>query len=138
MLMVFVSSSSPTSSCIYFKILLFINFWVDFLKYYCTTVMQDFDPIRHILEHIPSEENDAGYFEKQVFLLLMENFQYFKDFNIFICLMDGRNDVYVLIRDAYIYSFLHVLHIQASVKLLNLASHVKKHCWFYVQSLLPD
>ncbi|OAY38115.1 syndetin [Manihot esculenta] len=33
---------------------------------------EDFDPIRHILEHIPSEENDAGYFEKQAALRLAQ------------------------------------------------------------------
>jgi len=28
--------------------------------------LQDFDPVRHILEHIPSDENDLTFFEKQV------------------------------------------------------------------------
>lgn len=30
--------------------------------------VQDFDPINHMLEHIPSEENELEYFEKQVLL----------------------------------------------------------------------
>lgn len=32
--------------------------------------MQGFDPIRHILEHVPAEENELTYFEKQVQFLL--------------------------------------------------------------------
>jgi hypothetical protein len=30
--------------------------------------VQDFDPVRHILEHVPSEENELMYFEEQVLL----------------------------------------------------------------------
>jgi hypothetical protein len=30
--------------------------------------VQDFDPVRHILEHVPSEENELTYFEEQVLL----------------------------------------------------------------------
>ncbi|CAM8916625.1 unnamed protein product [Rhodiola kirilowii] len=33
---------------------------------------EDFDPIRHILEHIPSEENELPYFEKQASLRLAQ------------------------------------------------------------------
>ncbi|KAF2300702.1 hypothetical protein GH714_015223 [Hevea brasiliensis] len=33
---------------------------------------EDFDPIRHILEHIPSEENELEYFEKQAALRLAQ------------------------------------------------------------------
>lgn len=33
--------------------------------------MQDFDPVSHILEHIPPEENDLEYFEKQVLLQIL-------------------------------------------------------------------
>ena len=28
--------------------------------------MQEFDPVRHVLEHVPPEESDVAYFEKQV------------------------------------------------------------------------
>ena len=31
--------------------------------------MQDFDPIRHVLEHVPAEDNELTYFEKQVQLM---------------------------------------------------------------------
>lgn len=33
--------------------------------------MQDFDPIKHVLEHIPAEENELSYFEKQVLFILL-------------------------------------------------------------------
>ncbi|KAF2321725.1 hypothetical protein GH714_001889 [Hevea brasiliensis] len=33
---------------------------------------EDFDPVRHILEHIPSEENELDYFEKQAALRLAQ------------------------------------------------------------------
>ncbi|GMY15915.1 isoform 3 of syndetin, partial [Fagus crenata] len=33
---------------------------------------EDFDPVRHILEHIPSDENDLTYFEKQAALRLAQ------------------------------------------------------------------
>lgn len=33
--------------------------------------MQDFDPVRHVLEHIPLDENELEYFEKQVFFLII-------------------------------------------------------------------
>ncbi|XP_007016027.2 PREDICTED: syndetin isoform X1 [Theobroma cacao] len=33
---------------------------------------EDFDPIKHILEHIPSEENELEYFEKQATLRLAQ------------------------------------------------------------------
>lgn len=29
-------------------------------------IMQNFDPVKHILEQIPSEEADLQYFEKEV------------------------------------------------------------------------
>ncbi|CAK7332113.1 unnamed protein product [Dovyalis caffra] len=34
--------------------------------------VQDFDPIRHILEHLPSEENELTYFEEQATLRLLQ------------------------------------------------------------------
>ncbi|KAJ7947906.1 Coiled-coil domain-containing protein [Quillaja saponaria] len=33
---------------------------------------EDFDPVRHILEHVPSEENELAYFEKQAALRLAQ------------------------------------------------------------------
>ena len=33
--------------------------------------MQDFDPVRHVLENIPSEENDVAYFEEKVVLPIL-------------------------------------------------------------------
>ncbi|KAA3489706.1 coiled-coil domain-containing protein 132 isoform X1 [Gossypium australe] len=33
---------------------------------------EEFDPIKHVLEHIPSEENELGYFEKQATLRLAQ------------------------------------------------------------------
>lgn len=33
---------------------------------------EDFDPVRHILEHIPSDENELAYFEKQAALKLAQ------------------------------------------------------------------
>lgn len=33
--------------------------------------LQDFDPVRHVLEHIPSDENDLAYFEKEVLFLFL-------------------------------------------------------------------
>ncbi|CAL5212204.1 unnamed protein product [Lathyrus oleraceus] len=33
---------------------------------------EDFDPIRHVLEHVPSEENELSYFEKQAALRLTQ------------------------------------------------------------------
>ncbi|RDX80237.1 Syndetin, partial [Mucuna pruriens] len=33
---------------------------------------EDFDPIRHVLEHIPAEENELTYFEKQAALRLVQ------------------------------------------------------------------
>lgn len=51
------------------------------LKYNLTSI-KDFDPVKHILEHIPSEENELEYFEKQVrralvLVLPMNRVQYF-------------------------------------------------------------
>lgn len=40
------------------------------LKSIINILMQDFDPIRHVLEHVPSEENELSYFEKQVLMSL--------------------------------------------------------------------
>lgn len=40
------------------------------LKSVVNILMQDFDPIRHVLEHVPSEENELTYFEKQVLPLM--------------------------------------------------------------------
>jgi len=40
------------------------------LKSFVNILMQDFDPIRHVLEHVPSEENELTYFEKQVLPLM--------------------------------------------------------------------
>ncbi|KAJ7981083.1 syndetin isoform X1 [Quillaja saponaria] len=37
-----------------------------------TTSSEDFDPVRHILEHVPSEENELAYFEKQAALRLAQ------------------------------------------------------------------
>ncbi|RZB74924.1 Syndetin isoform B [Glycine soja] len=34
--------------------------------------MEDFDPIRHVLEHVPVEENELTYFEKQAALRLAQ------------------------------------------------------------------
>jgi len=31
--------------------------------------MQDFDPIKHILEHVPADEGELTYFEKQVWFM---------------------------------------------------------------------
>lgn len=33
---------------------------------------EDFDPIRHVLEHVPSEENELTYFEKQATLRITQ------------------------------------------------------------------
>ncbi|KAI4334310.1 hypothetical protein L6164_019021 [Bauhinia variegata] len=33
---------------------------------------EDFDPVRHVLEHVPAEENDLAYFEKQAALRLTQ------------------------------------------------------------------
>jgi hypothetical protein len=33
--------------------------------------LQDFDPVRHVLEHIPSDENDLAYLEKEVLFLFL-------------------------------------------------------------------
>lgn len=33
---------------------------------------EDFDPIKHVLEHIPAEENELSYFEKQATLRLTQ------------------------------------------------------------------
>ncbi|XP_027345196.1 syndetin isoform X2 [Abrus precatorius] len=33
---------------------------------------EDFDPIRHVLEHVPAEENELTYFEKQAALRLVQ------------------------------------------------------------------
>lgn len=33
---------------------------------------EDFDPIRHVLEHVPSEENELAYFEKQATLRITQ------------------------------------------------------------------
>jgi len=48
--------------------------WMDslqmLLKSVVNILMQDFDPIRHVLEHVPSEENELAYFEKQVLQLM--------------------------------------------------------------------
>ncbi|XP_031482912.1 uncharacterized protein LOC116252643 isoform X2 [Nymphaea colorata] len=33
---------------------------------------EDFDPVRHMLEHIPSDENDASYFERKAALRLAQ------------------------------------------------------------------
>ncbi|XXG44694.1 hypothetical protein AAC387_Pa01g4426 [Persea americana] len=32
---------------------------------------KDFDPIRHVLEHIPSEDDDLTYFEKKEILQIL-------------------------------------------------------------------
>lgn len=53
---------------------LWIMSWMDSLQMLLKSVvnifMQDFDPIRHVLEHVPSEENELAYFEKQVLPLM--------------------------------------------------------------------
>jgi len=33
--------------------------------------MQDFDPIKHILERVPADENELTYFEKQVWFMCL-------------------------------------------------------------------
>jgi hypothetical protein len=41
------------------------------LKSVINILMQDFDPVRHVLEHVSSEENELLYFEKQVPMFLI-------------------------------------------------------------------
>lgn len=41
------------------------------LKSFINIFMQDFDPIRHVLEHVPAEENELSYFEKQVLFMFL-------------------------------------------------------------------
>lgn len=49
--------------------------WMDslqmLLKSFINIFMQDFDPIRHVLEHVPAEENELSYFEKQVLFMFL-------------------------------------------------------------------
>ncbi|KAG4385389.1 hypothetical protein GLYMA_12G083200v4 [Glycine max] len=54
----------------FYSYLIAMNYEVN--GFFWMPLLQDFDPIRHVLEHVPVEENELTYFEKQAALRLAQ------------------------------------------------------------------
>lgn len=53
----------------FYSYLIAMNYEVN--GFFWMPLLQDFDPIRHVLEHVPVEENELTYFEKQVWFMFL-------------------------------------------------------------------